>query len=121
MAEAALPGPSKNPKGKYIRSGQRQMAYNVYLKHRENMSKTAAVNQTARDVGISKNTVFDIVKEMEISASFTSPARKRNYQNTYNKLDEAQKSTIRRHVHSFFLKNELPTCTKICDVISIFL
>ena len=89
------------------------MAYNVYIKDKNNMSKTAAVNQTAEEVGINRNTMYCVIKEMELYEVPISPPRKRNYRHTYNKLDEAQKSTIRRHVHSFFLRNELPTCSKI--------
>lgn len=116
MDDTAVAGPSKNPSGRHVKSGQRRMAYNIYLKHKNNLSKTAAVHQAAKEVGISKNTMFDIIKDMESTGNIHSPPKKRICQTKYDKLDETQKSAIRRHVHSFFLRNELPTCTKLFEV-----
>lgn len=118
MEDHVVSGTSKNPQGKHIGKGQRQMAYNVYSKHRNDnphLSKTAAVLQTAEEIGISKNTMFDIIKNMG-SKNLKSPSKKRKYQSLYSTLSEAQIGAVRRHVHSFFLRNELPTCSKILQV-----
>lgn len=113
MDDAGVAGTSKNPTGKHVKCGQRLMVYNVYFNHKNNLSKSAAVHQAVKEVEISKNTLLDIIKEMESTANVHSAPKKRIYQTKYHKLEEAQKSAIGRHVHSLFLRNELPTCTKL--------
>ncbi|KAK9736520.1 hypothetical protein QE152_g12392 [Popillia japonica] len=84
----------------------------------KNHSKSAAIKLTAKQLGIGERTVWDIVKEIDSIGNPSSPPKKRSRTTIYDDLDEGQKSAIRRHVHSFFLRNELPTCTKILDVVN---
>lgn len=91
MNDVALLGPSKNSKRKYIKSGQKQMAYNVYFNHKANMFKTAAVHQISSEVRISKNNMFEIIKEIEISGVVHSLLRNRGYQDAYINWTKYQK------------------------------
>lgn len=116
-----LPGPSKNPQGKHVSSRQRVLIYNLYSQLRCEHSKSAAIRITSKQLGISERTVWETVGEMDATGSVSSPTKKRVRETTYDRLDEDQKSAIRRHVHSFFLKNELPTCTKILTVNIVYI
>lgn len=90
-------------------------AYNVYIRHTNDeplLLKTAAVLQAAEEGGVSKNTRFDITKKME-TGNLKSPSKNRSL---YSNLNQSQVTAVRGHVYSFFLRNELPTCSKILKV-----
>lgn len=109
----------KNPRGKLIHSGQKLMAYNTYLKFVTNhVSKTAAVKQTAIDTGIGQNTIWNLIKEIEGSGSARSPKKVRKFLTIYDKLEDFEKMAIRRHVHTFYFRNESPTIAKVLNVVN---
>ncbi|GLV46162.1 hypothetical protein CBL_02878 [Carabus blaptoides fortunei] len=118
MSGNLTPGSSKdvhkNPSGMIVKSGQRFMTYNVYLKHtNEGLSKTIAMNLTAEEVGLSSKLIFDIVREMERTGILKSPKKTRNRSDFYSKLTEDEKKAVRHNVHSFFKINEIPTLDKV--------
>ncbi|KAK9744896.1 hypothetical protein QE152_g7338 [Popillia japonica] len=101
------------------RDAEQELVHRYILQElMKNHSKSAAIKLTAKQLGIGERTVWDIVKEIDSIGNPSSPPKKRSRTTIYDDLDEGQKSAIRRHVHSFFLRNELPTCTKILDVVN---
>lgn len=123
LSEEPQPGPSvtANTQGKHVHSGQRLMAYNVFIKHLTTNSKTQSIKLTSSEVGLSERILWQIVSAKESSVVLKSPPRKRVRQQFVDKLDEDDKKAIRRIVHSFFLKNELPNLNKITEVSKIFI
>lgn len=67
MAKQTLPDPSRSRSTKFIRSGQRRIGYNI--EH----SETGAVKQ----IGNSKVTMCNIIKNMKCTGCLNSPPRKR--------------------------------------------
>lgn len=106
-----------NPRGKCIRSGQKIMVHNVFLRHvASNASKTESVRLTAQELGISRASIWKIIGEMKTKGKVSSPTKKRKRTQCHEKLDEAEKQILRKTVHSFFLKNEIPTLNKVTIV-----
>lgn len=68
-------GPSKNPQGKHVGSKQRLMAFNLYLDLKQDNSKSAAIKITAKQLGLSERTVWDVVKEMDTIGLVSSPPK----------------------------------------------
>ncbi|VVC27951.1 Ribonuclease H-like domain,Winged helix-turn-helix DNA-binding domain [Cinara cedri] len=113
--------PKKNPSGKIISSSQRQMIVNLYKaklvqipgatirKYRQIISK---------ELGIGEKTVSNTIAEYNNTKTVTSPSKKRIRISFRNVFDEFHRSTIRRHVHSFWFKRQLPTVDKLYRVVS---
>lgn len=80
MAEQAV---FKNHRGKAIRSGQKLMAYNVYVENIANKSKSQAVKQTAPQVGVGERIMWNIIKETETSGFASSPRSTRKCTSKY--------------------------------------
>lgn len=79
-------GIQKNPSGKLVTSGQKIMAHNIYLNHKNKGStKTKAVTLVATEVGISQRLMFSVVVEMEKTGKLTSPSKKRMRKDFYTK------------------------------------
>ncbi|KAK5647894.1 hypothetical protein RI129_002786 [Pyrocoelia pectoralis] len=62
--------------------------------------------------------LWNIIKEIESSGTARSPKKTRTRQSQYTRLQDFEKSRIRKHVHSFFFKNELPTLEKVLRAIN---
>ena len=110
------PGPSRNTQGKYMQKGQKLMVYNVYMSNISVESKHARIKLTAEQVGVSVSTVSRVVKEMENKGQVKPPKTHKPRQSLHKELDDASKQIIRRTVHNFFFRNELPTLNKIMVV-----
>ncbi|CAK9834558.1 hypothetical protein ANTRET_LOCUS11073 [Anthophora retusa] len=79
-------------------------------------SVTDIVQITARTAGVSKRSVFRIRKE-GMSGEISSPKRTKIRQQIVEKVDDFDKNVIRRIVHQFFHRNELPI-EKVLEVVN---
>lgn len=111
--------PSKKRPTKALSSTEKLMVMNVYKHTFKNWPKNlywslvACVNKTAEILGISPRTVRVVVKENKTTGRLSSPKKKGRKTNFKQNIDEYTYSAIRRIVHQFFRRNELPTITKV--------
>lgn len=110
-------GITKNRPGKIVDSGQRVMAYNVFMTHlKSGKSKTESVKLTREYVGISERLIWNIVKTMTDTHQLVTPSGKRDRKDLFRRLDENQRQEIRNIVDSLFLEDGTPTLKKILSV-----
>ncbi|XP_074035702.1 uncharacterized protein [Leptinotarsa decemlineata] len=92
---------------------------NVYdcIKHdHPSLSVQESVERCARMTGIGQSTIFKLLRERKISGQ-VSPCKRKSGR-PIKILDEDTKCDIRRKVHSFYFKKEIPTLEKIFIEIS---
>lgn len=103
-------------------STEKTMIWNMYQSMR-NATPTASNNDVlkavASSVGIHWASVYRIVKEKnDIEGILKSPKKKKIRTKIVDTIDEFTKCAIRRIVHNFFFRNEIPTLDKILKTIS---
>lgn len=116
---------TQNQRGKLVSCQQRQMIINLFKKYDGNEAiakkkKTDLLQNISMNTGISVRTIFRVVNSYIQERNVTSPKRNRDrYHSTlFAQMDECQLNGIRRLVHSFFFKNEIPTVDKVMLVIN---
>ncbi|CAK9802850.1 hypothetical protein ANTQUA_LOCUS10453 [Anthophora quadrimaculata] len=110
----------KRAKRTYISASEKNIILNIYkaeLLKNPGKSVTDIVQITARTAGVSKRSVFRIRKE-GMSGEISSPKRTKIRQKIVEKVDDFDKNVIRRIVHQFFHRNELPTIEKVLEVVN---
>ncbi|KAH7931590.1 hypothetical protein HPB51_029806 [Rhipicephalus microplus] len=121
---AAVPGVVKS---KAVRTGQ-EVAYNVYAQVRKSdpqLSVRAACRKVSELTGVSERSVFRIKLDVN-SGTLKSPKRKRlrlpamddrakTGKTRLELHDSFSLAALRRKVHQYFLRNELPTAAKLAQ------
>lgn len=77
------------------------------------MNFTTLVLKIASTAGVARSTVCRIIKEYRGTGMVTPSKRSGGRPRLVAEFDEATKGAIRRVIHNFFHKNELPTLDKI--------
>lgn len=80
--------------------------------------KTDMMKKTADMLGISVPSVYRILRDYKENSQITPPITTKTRPNFSDKIDDFTKSAIRRKVHSFFIKGELPTLKKVLSEIN---
>lgn len=112
---------TKNKRGKPLKSGQRKIVRNIYLtiiKDNPGVAIRDIAEKVADSTGISKSSVFNIMREFRLKGKNVTPTKTKNRKTLADKLSDFDKSAIRRKIHSFYLKNELPTVDKVLRVVN---
>lgn len=108
--------PPKRRSKKHLNVEMKQVILNVY-KHEivENQTSTIdeVVLKVSRKVGVCRASVFNVIREYKRNHTFSEPNTNKNKKTIVKSLDEADKHAIRRKVHDFFFKNEIPTIDKV--------
>lgn len=123
LSPTTLYTPSR--RGKSIKSATRRNIMNVYSRLREE-SPQDSINKIAEKVayltGVSKRTVFRLKKEKKASSPLSTPGKKRpgavNKRRRLVKYDDFTLSCIRRKIHGFFRRNEMPTLDKVLKILN---
>lgn len=114
-------------RGKSIRSAARKNILNVYSRLREeNPDDTVSeiAKKTAQLTGVSKSTVFRMKKEKKVCSPCDppTPGKKRpgavGKRMRLSKYDDFTLSCIRRKIHNFFRRNEIPTLNKVLSEVN---
>lgn len=63
--------------------------------------------------GSGRNSVISIISEYKKCRTVSSPNKTRNKKCLFDNIDELDRNALRQKIHSFLLKNEIPTIDKI--------
>lgn len=80
--------------------------------------KTSIIQKTASILGIGEASVYRIIKEYATTGNLQSPSKTKKRFTFSEKLDEFDKQAIRKKVHSFYMKSELPTLKKVLQAVN---
>lgn len=112
----------KHKQGKGFHTGEKTQIINVYnslMEENPNIAVRDIVAKVASSLGVGKSSVFNILKEYRITGEVKSPKKQKPKEKTIiNATDECTKTAIRRNIHAFFFRNEIPTLDKICTVVN---
>ncbi|RVE40924.1 hypothetical protein evm_014428, partial [Chilo suppressalis] len=122
------PGPScsctfsspkkKRTKSGPLRSNEKELVINVFKHVEETWPKDSypyksdIMNKSAEILGLSRATVYRLVKEKKSTGRISSPPPPPSKLSLVDTLDDMDKAAIRRKVHTFFFNKEMPTLTK---------
>lgn len=107
-----------------LSSGERLMIINIFKyvtktkPEDKYMSNHDLVKKTSEISGVNERSVYNVLSEYRDTHKIREPERKRDRPTVVQKVDDLDKSAIRRIVHSFFLKGELPTLKKIQQAVN---
>lgn len=77
------------------------------------------VKQTASTSGVGEASVYRIIREKKNStAGFSSPKKNKPRKTIQDKVDDCDKTVIRRIVHQFFFRNEIPTIDNVLGAVN---
>ncbi|XP_011554813.3 uncharacterized protein LOC105386028 [Plutella xylostella] len=71
----------------------------------------------ASSMGVSWTSIYRVISEKKTNANLRSPKKKKTRLTVCDKIDDFTKCAIRRIIHSFFLRNEIPTLDKVLSKI----
>lgn len=111
----------KNKPGKMTHRDQRILVINLYKKLKINnptISYKDIVHQLAEDRGIGTHSVRKILSEYKRSHTVTSPNKTKHRPTFKEKVDECDKTAIRRKVHEFYFNKDLPTLNKLLQAVN---
>ncbi|XP_076656878.1 uncharacterized protein LOC143361399 [Halictus rubicundus] len=120
--EDQVTGPShkspvkKNPRGKLVRSAQKQMIINLYktlIAETPKIKYKPLVQKLAKKTGIGRETISKTLAEYKSTGTVTSPNKKKRRLNILEKTSEAEIVAIRKKIHNFWLNREIPNLKKI--------
>ncbi|GBO17964.1 hypothetical protein AVEN_81248-1 [Araneus ventricosus] len=111
----------KNKKGKVLQSSARKSALNIFIRLKDenpNATIKSIVDRASELTGLSASTLFKIEKEAK-SGILQTPGKKRpnavGKRTRLNTYDSFTLQSIRRRVHSFYKRNEIPTVKKLLN------
>ncbi|XP_050065818.1 uncharacterized protein LOC126554842 [Aphis gossypii] len=117
----------KNPCGKFIGSGQRQMIINMYKEkvqqrldnpEMEKLNYRQMILGISKSTGIGQHTVQTTLSEYQKQGTVSSPNKKKVRSTVIQKVDEFDKNAIRQKIHSFWRAREVPTVPKMLIAIN---
>ncbi|XP_003241398.1 uncharacterized protein LOC100568659 [Acyrthosiphon pisum] len=111
----------KNAKGKRVDSSKRLMIINAYkAKLEADPEKTIRTlrQEISKELGIGSTTISKTIMVYNRSKIVISPNRTRVKISARIIFEEFARNLVRRHVHSFWYKREIPTVDKIYQAVS---
>lgn len=91
--------------------------YKTELKKNPKITVREARILISNQLGVGQRTVSNVISEYNSSKTVTSPSKSRNKPSFKDKFDVIQLNTVRRHIHSFWFNNTIPTLDKILAVL----
>ncbi|CAF4946214.1 unnamed protein product [Pieris macdunnoughi] len=116
--------PRKKRKVSHISENEKNMIVNVFKYVQETWpvdkykSKMDMKKNTADILGIGKTTVYRVLNQYKECGTVKAPAPLKKRPNLIEKIDDFDKSCIRKKVHEIFLKGEMPTINKILQAVN---
>lgn len=116
--------PRKKRKVSHFTEREKTMVINVFKYVKESWpadkypSKVEMKNKTSDILGIAQSGVYRILKEYTDTDTVKPAASPKKRPTVTDKIDTFDKSCIRKVVHSFYLRGELPTVKKVLHVVN---
>lgn len=92
------------------------MILNVYkaeLQLNPTLNLTEIMERTCFSTGINKSSVYRVINEYKEFKVLSSPKKTRPRNSLLDSIDDFDRNAIRREVHQFFFRNEIPTIDKV--------
>jgi hypothetical protein len=104
-----------------VKSGQRVFVLNIFNKLSET-NPGLAVKQVEKLTGefsvMSASTVHNVRTEFKTSGGLRTTGKRHQHKQRVDKNEVLVKTAVRRKVHGFFFKNELPTIDKVLQCVN---
>ncbi|XP_022163493.1 uncharacterized protein LOC111028993 [Myzus persicae] len=117
----------KNPSGKFIGTGQRQIIINLYKEKVNQQSENPdsprinyrqMILEISKSTGIGQRTVQTTLSEYKNKGTVSSPNKKKVRPTIIDKVDDFDKNAIRQKIHSFWFNRKVPTISKVLAAIN---
>ncbi|XP_060881942.1 uncharacterized protein LOC132953567 [Metopolophium dirhodum] len=111
----------KNAKGKRVDSSKRLTIINAYKSKLEadpEKSISTVRQEISKELGIGTTTISKTIMVYNRSKIVISPSRTRVKASALMIFEEFERNVVRRHVHSFWFKRQIPTIDKIYKTVS---
>lgn len=92
--------------------------YETFVREAPDASQNEIVKTVASSLGIHWVSVYTIIKEKKTNHVLKSPKKTRERKTVINTTDNFTQNALRRIVHEFFSRNEIPTLNKILQVVN---
>ncbi|XP_072377939.1 uncharacterized protein [Diabrotica undecimpunctata] len=113
--------PKKRSKLRAFSSTEKSVIYNIYKSTTESRPEaliSEILKQTASTSGVGEASVYRIIREQNSTGGFSSPKKNKPRKTILHKIDDFDKTAIRRIVHQFFFRNEIPTIDKVLAAVN---
>ncbi|XP_072400288.1 uncharacterized protein [Diabrotica undecimpunctata] len=121
LANTPLTLPKKRSKKGHLSVDVKEIIVNVY-KHelRENpaLILSAVEKRVADKVGVSDSSVFKVIREYKTTHTLVAPKKCTTRKGKLESVDDFDKVAIRRVVHQFFFRNEIPTIDRVLQQVN---
>ncbi|XP_015929512.3 uncharacterized protein [Parasteatoda tepidariorum] len=116
-----LSPPKKRQKKSYISKAEKEIILNIYkteVHSKPDVPIIDVANHAASAAGVSTASVFRIIKEYKKDGILHSPKRTKPRKTFLDDIDDFDKNAVRRKVHDFFRRNEIPTINKVLKAVN---
>lgn len=120
-ADIELSPPKKRQKKSYISKAEKDIILNIFKKEihsKKDIPINVVAEQAASASGVGIASVFRIIKEYKQDGILHSPKRTKSRKSILDDVDDFDVNAIRRKVHSFFRRNEIPTINKVLKAVN---
>lgn len=120
-SDKSLSPPKKRTKRKALSKLEKDMILNVYktaLESNPEVLISDIADNAARATGVCKSSVFKVLREYKECGILNSPKKTKLRKCILEEIDDFDRNAIRRKVHEFFFRNELPTINKVLKVVN---
>ena len=108
--------PKKRAKRLHLSAAEKQIILNIYknqMQQNADLAIEEVVLKVAEISGVSRSSVYKIIKEYKCNHSLSEPKSYPKRKKMTEAVDDFDRTAIRRKVHTYFFRNELPTIDKI--------
>lgn len=116
-----LLSPVKKRRRRHLSVEMKETILNVYkveMEENQHLTVDEVVVKVSTKIGVCSASVYNVIREHKRNHTFCEPKTNQNRVTIVNSLDEADKHAIRRKVHEFFFRNEIPTITKVLNKVN---
>lgn len=106
----------KRIKKNHIDIRTKEILVNTYkheLQENPALALTDIQQKVADKLGVCSKTVFNVIKEYKTTHTLVEPKTNQNRKKSIDTIDDFDKTAIRRKVHQYFFRNEIPTIDKV--------
>ncbi|KAE9522521.1 hypothetical protein AGLY_017086 [Aphis glycines] len=111
----------RNPNGRFVGSRQKVMIINLYktkCEEQPDIKYKPLIAYLSKASGIGRDTIVNTIRNYKNDNQLKSPNKTKIRSRINEKIDDFDKNAIRLKIHSFWLRNEVPTLKKIVQAIS---